>query len=210
MSEGVKIEVFTLGEIILKFALPKTFIDQINNVFDEKELTAIDWSDNLAGKIKKERLVNHLLDDNIKGTFQVCFEEYMSKSGSTLKQTHQLALDNAWINDMYKGEYNPAHFHASKSSLVGLSSVLFLKTPDTYGKEIINPKNPSNGHLEFIGGSQHQLAVSQIRLSPKVGDFFIFPYTLVHGVYPFYDTDQVRRTLSYNCDILPKVTVKAK
>ena len=27
MSEGVKIEVFTLGEIILKFALPKTFID---------------------------------------------------------------------------------------------------------------------------------------------------------------------------------------
>ena len=210
MSEGVKIEVFTLGEIILKFALPKTFIDQINNVFDEKELTTVDWSDNLAGKIKKERLVNHLLDDNIKGTFQLCFEEYMSKSGSTLKQTHQLALDNAWINDMYKGEYNPAHFHASKNSLVGLSSVLFLKTPDTYGKEIINPKNPSNGHLEFIGGSQHQLAVSQIRLSPKVGDFFIFPYTLVHGVYPFYDTDQVRRTLSYNCDILPKVTVKAK
>ena len=55
MSEGVKIEVFTLGEIILKFALPKTFIDQINNVFDEKELTAIDWSNNLAGKIKKEK-----------------------------------------------------------------------------------------------------------------------------------------------------------
>ena len=47
MSEGVKIEVFTLGEIILKFALPKTFIDQINNVFDEKELTTVeqlqDW-----------------------------------------------------------------------------------------------------------------------------------------------------------------------
>jgi hypothetical protein len=134
----------------------------------------------------------------------------MRKCGTTLVQTHQLVLDNAWINDMFAGEYNPCHFHASKNSLVGLSSVLFLKTPDTYGKEIINPKNPSNGHLEFIGGSQHQLAVSQIRLSPKVGDFFIFPYTLVHGVYPFYDTDQVRRTLSYNCDILPKVTVKAK
>ena len=50
--------------------------------------------------------------------------------------------------------------------------------------------------------------MSQIRLSPKVGDFFVFPYTLVHGVYPFYGTDQVRRTLSYNCDILPKVLVK--
>ncbi len=109
---------------------------------------------------------------------------------------------------MYAGEYNPAHFHASKNSLVGLSSVLFLKVPDTYGEEIVNHDSPANGHLEFIGGQQHSLAISQIRISPKVGDFFVFPYTLVHGVYPFYDTDQVRRTLSYNCDILPKVLVK--
>ena len=183
-------------------------MNDINNVFEEKEATTVDWSTQLAGKIKKEKLVNHLLDDNTKGAFQMCFQEYMRRCGSVLVQTHQLALDNAWINDMYAGEYNPCHFHASKNSLVGLSSVLFLKVPDTYGKEIINPKNPSNGHLEFIGGAQHSLSMSQIRTSPKVGDFFVFPYTLVHGVYPFYDTDQVRRTLSYNCDILPKVMVK--
>ena len=142
--------------------------------------------------------------------FQSCFQEYMRRCGTTLVQTHQLVLDNAWINDMFAGEYNPCHFHASKNSLVGLSSVLFLKTPDTYGEEIINPKTPSNGHLEFIGGQQHSLAISQLRLSPKVGDFFIFPYTLVHTVYPFSGTDQVRRTLSYNCDILPKILVKPK
>ena len=140
----------------------------------------------------------------------MCFQEYLQRSGSVLSKTHQLVLDNAWINDMYANEYNPCHFHASKNSLVGLSSVLFLKTPDSYGKEIVNHDSPANGHLEFIGGAQHSLSMSQIRLSPKVGDFFIFPYTLVHGVYPFYDTDQVRRTLSYNCDILPKVMVKTK
>ena len=201
---------FVLGEIVVKFEMPQKFIDDINNVFEEKEVTTVDWSTQLAGKIKKEKLVNHLLDDNMKGTFQMCFQEYMRKCGTALVQTHQLVLDNAWINDMYATEYNPCHFHASKNSLVGLSSVLFLKVPDTYGKEIVNPKDPSNGHLEFIGGAQHALSMSQIRTSPKVGDFFIFPYTLVHGVYPFYDTDQVRRTLSYNCDILPKVMVKTK
>ena len=207
-GEQVRVEQLTLGEIILRFKMPDNFIDSINKVFEEKEITTVDWSTQLAGKIKSEKLVNHLLDDNIKGTFQMCFQEYMKRCGTTLVQTHQLALDNAWINDMYAGEYNPCHFHASKNSLVGLSSVLFLKTPDTYGEEIINPKDPSNGHLEFIGGAQHSLSMSQIRTSPKVGDFFVFPYTLVHGVYPFYDTDQVRRTLSYNCDILPKVMVK--
>ena len=208
MSNEITATQFVLGEIVVKFEMPKKFIDDINNVFEEKEATTVDWSTQLAGKIKKEKLVNHLLDDNTKGAFQMCFQEYMRRCGSVLVQTHQLALDNAWINDMYAGEYNPCHFHASKNSLVGLSSVLFLKVPDTYGKEIINPKNPSNGHLEFIGGAQHSLSMSQIRTSPKVGDFFVFPYTLVHGVYPFYDTDQVRRTLSYNCDILPKVMVK--
>ena len=210
MSEDVKVQVHTLGEIIVKLEMPKTFIDEINNVFDEKEITTVDWSTQLAGKIKKEKLVNHLLDDNIKGTFQMCFKEYLKRSGLSLIQTHQPVLDNAWINDMFAGEYNPAHFHSSKNSFVGLSSVLFLKTPDTYGEEIINPKTPSNGHLEFIGGQQHSLAISQLRLSPKVGDFFIFPYTLVHTVYPFSGTDQMRRTLSYNCDILPKVMVKPK
>ena len=209
-GEQVRVEQLTLGEIILRFKMPKTFIDEINNVFDEKEKTTVDWSTQLAGKIKKEKLVNHLLDDNIKGTFQMCFKEYMKRAGLVLQQTHQPVLDNAWINDMFAGEYNPAHFHSSKNSLVGLSSVLFLKTPDTYGEEIINPKTPSNGHLEFIGGQQHSLAISQLRLSPKVGDFFIFPYTLVHTVYPFSGTDQVRRTLSYNCDIVPKVMVKPK
>ena len=37
MSEDVKVQVHTLGEIILKLEMPKTFIDEINNVFDEKE-----------------------------------------------------------------------------------------------------------------------------------------------------------------------------
>ena len=204
----VKVEPIFLGEIVVKFQMPKKFTDEINNAFEEKEITTVDWSTQLAGKIKKEKLVNHILDDNMKGTFQMCFQEYMKRCGTTLVQTHQLALDNAWINDMYAGEYNPAHFHASKNSLVGLSSVLFLKVPDTYGKEVVNHHEPANGHLEFIGGAQHPLSMSQHRVSPQVGDFFIFPYTLVHTVYPFTGTDQVRRTLSYNCDILPKVMVK--
>ena len=138
----------------------------------------------------------------------MCFQEYMKRSGSVLVNTHQLSLDNVWVNDMYAGEYNPAHFHSSKNSLVGLSSVLFLKVPDTYGEEYTNNHEPANGHLEFIGGNQHSLSMSQMRISPKVGDFFIFPYTLVHAVYPFRQTEQMRRTLSYNCDILPKVLVK--
>ena len=203
MSEDVKVQVHTLGEIIVKLEMPKTFIDEINNIFDEKEKTTVDWTTQLAGKIKKEKLVNNLLSDSLKGTFQMCFQEYMKLSGQlVLQQTHQPVLDNAWINDMFAGEYNPAHFHTSKNSLVGLSSVLFLKTPDTYGEEIINPNTPSNGHLEFIGGNADLLGKNSLKTNVEEGQFYIFPYSLMHGVYPFYDTDDKRRTLSYNCDLI--------
>ena len=37
MSEQVKTTVLTLGEIVVKLEMPQNFIDEINNVFDEKE-----------------------------------------------------------------------------------------------------------------------------------------------------------------------------
>ena len=95
MSEQVKTTVLTLGEIVVKFEMPQNFIDEINNVFDEKEQTTVDWSTQLAGKIKKEKLVNHLLDDNVKGTFQMCFAEYMKRSGSILVNTCLLYTSDA-------------------------------------------------------------------------------------------------------------------
>ena len=50
----VRVEPIFLGEIVVKFQMPKKFIDEINNVFEEKEITTVDWSTQLAGKIKKK------------------------------------------------------------------------------------------------------------------------------------------------------------
>ena len=69
MSNQIKASTHTLGEIVVKFEMPKQFIDDINNVFDEKEATTVDWTTQLAGKIKKEKLVNHLLSDDMKTIF---------------------------------------------------------------------------------------------------------------------------------------------
>jgi len=193
-----------LGESISKFELPEQFTNDINNLYDKSKDMLPDWNTELAGKIKKESLVNPILTDDMNKIFKMCFHQYMVSSGLFTLRTQKLKLDNAWINEMKAGEYNPAHFHSGKASLLGLSSVLFLKIPSTYGKEASNDDQPANGHLEFIGGNQHTLAISQYRLNPKVGDFFVFPYTLVHTVYPFNGTDEVRRTLSYNCDIIPQ------
>jgi hypothetical protein len=80
-----------------------------------------------------------------------------------------------------------------------------LKRPTNYGKEYANDKINTNGHLELGGGSQDVLSIAQIRVDAQVGDFYVFPYTVTHGVYPFNNTNQKRRTLSYNCDLLRPV-----
>ena len=109
---------------------------------------------------------------------------------------------------MRSNEYNPFHYHTSKMTDLGLSSVLMLKRPNTYGKEYSREDTPSNGRLEFTGGQQDPLSISQNRVDAKVGELYVFPYTLLHGVYPFNGTDEVRRTMSYNCNLYKPAAVQ--
>tara|TARA_Y100001951_G_C11215677_1_gene225649 strand:- start:138 stop:800 length:663 start_codon:yes stop_codon:yes gene_type:complete len=196
--QDVKITPMALGTFVVRFDLPMSLVDDINKVYDESVKKLPDWNDELVGKIKEEKLINDILTNEMKSTFLNCFKTYLE---ITKKPFWTGYLHNAWINEMKAGEYNPMHYHSSDMTDLGLSSVLMLKRPSTYGKEAVNPDNPSNGWLEFIGGDQSPLSIPQLRVDAQVGEFYVFPYNLVHGVYPFSGTDEVRRTMSYNCNL---------
>ena len=197
-SMGVTMVPVMLGSMIIKFTLPLPVIDEINKAYD-KAKNLQPWNTELAGKIEDEKLVTDILSDEAKGLFVGCFQQYLK---SIQKPWWGVSLTTAWINEMKANEYNPFHYHTSKKSDLGLSSVLMLKRPSTYGKEFSNPDDPSNGFLELTGGNQDPLGVSNYRVDAQVGDFYVFPYTMLHGVYPFNGTEEVRRTMSYNCDLI--------
>ena len=203
-EKKIDFDIFTLGTSVINFHLPMEFIDSINKVYDENSKNSKPFNDKLAGKIAEENAVDEILTDEMKGLFNFYFQQYLNilELGTRTGQLWKPVLSNAWINEMKSGEYNPIHFHTSPNSVVGLSSVLMLKRPDWYGVEAAREEFPSNGWLEFAGGDQAPLSASQIRVDAKVGDFYVFPYPLLHGVYPFNSTDEVRRTLSYNCDLI--------
>ena len=175
MSEGeVQITPFTLGTLVIKFQMPMQMVDEINNTYENaKDLPA--FNSELAGKIENEFKVTDVLSDNIKQFYVMCWREYTQR---IQKPWWHCVPDNAWINDMKANEYNPFHIHSSSRK-----------------------ENPSNGWLEFCGGQQDPLSISQLRVDAQIGDLYIFPYTLLHGVYPFNGTDEIRRTLSYNCNL---------
>jgi len=200
----ISMESFTLGTIICRFKVPLEVIDEINKDYDNaKDLPA--HNQNLAGKIAEEFKVTDILSEKTKSLFTMCFQTYLK---TVQKPWWHVSLENAWINDMKANEYNPFHYHTSKITDLGLSSVLMLKRPNTYGKEYSREDTPSNGRLEFTGGQQDPLSISQNRVDAKVGELYVFPYTLLHGVYPFNGTDEVRRTLSYNCNLYKPAAVQ--
>ena len=202
MAEKLDIdyEIFTLGTSVVKFNLPMEFIDSINKAYDENSKELEPHNDQLAGKIAEENAVDEILTDEMKDKFSWCFQQYLKILAYQV--AYLPVLSKAWINEMKSGEYNPIHFHTSPKTVVGLSSVLMLKRPNWYGVEASKEEVPANGWLEFSGGDQAPLSQSQIRVDAQVGEFYVFPYTLLHSVYPFNSTDEVRRTLAYNCDLI--------
>ena len=203
-------EVNILGQAIVKYNTPQHIIDEINKIFDEREIRELPATNKfLAGKIKREfTLYHNEMNDASKNFnnvstqsldwFQNQFQDYL---GVVEKKAVTIRLSSIWVNEMYANEYNPIHTHSSKFSKIGLSSVMILKLPSNYGEEYSRPDNPLNGQLQFVGSSGGQFAFTDFRPEAKVGDFYVFPYDMRHTVYPFNTTKEHRRTLAANVDV---------
>ena len=82
----------------------------------------------------------------------------------------------------------------------GLSSVMILKLPQSFGVEYSSPGAPQNGRLQILGSVSGQFA--NVDYQPEIAerDFYIFPYDMRHCVYPF-NGPGYRRTLAANMDV---------
>lgn len=187
------------GQIAFKFQVSKGLVDRINakcETLDDKT----NAQNYLVGKVKNEyRFTDYIseVDTDLEinnSIFHVV--DYSPQDFSY--EIVEVGVHSAWINDQYEHEYQGVHRHSGKEDL-GFSSILYLKVPD-FGKEITNTGNPLNGRTELIGNCGGILSNQTYLITPKVGDFYIFPYDMLHSVYPFTGNG-MRRSLVINVDI---------
>jgi hypothetical protein len=116
----------------------------------------------------------------------------------TEKKITKFELIESWIVRQFKNEYNPVHWHSGHLSGAG-----FLKIPSSFGNFLQKKDSMEypGGSLELIHGSKAFLSNAKYRITPKVGDFYFFPNYLMHTVYPFKDSDDERRSISFNAKI---------
>ena len=162
----------------------------------------------MVGKIEKEHSLffngedspkmtkhNHL-PDNVMHWFESKFKHYLDWNKT---KEYNLHFNSVWVNTMFQHEYNPVHVHRG-SLFTGLSSVMILKLPESYGVEYSAADAPQNGRLQILGSTNGHFANVDYQPNIKERDFYIFPYDMRHCVYPF-NGPGYRRTLAANMDV---------
>ncbi len=197
-----------LGQSVLKYQVPYDIYISINHIYESKFKELKPANKQLVGKIKNEHSLfyngndqnemkeHNLLSLNILKWFESCYKHYLE--WNKIKDYH-IHLNSIWVNEMKEHEYNPVHVHQG-TLFSGLSSVMILKLPQSFGVEYSSSKNPQNGKLQMYGSSSGQFANIDYQPNVKERDFYVFPYDMRHSVYPF-NGPGVRRTLAANCDV---------
>ena len=205
----MKFQHVNLGQTVLKYLVPYYIFTSINLIYEKEFNNLPSANKTLIGKIQKESSLyyngmdsdlmqkHNFLTHDIIQWFKNIYKHYLEFNYII---EPKLNLQSIWINEMKKHEYNPMHVHRG-DIFTGLSSVMILDLPDTYGVEYSAEDKPQNGALAIVGSSSGQFAKTDYTPAIALGDFFVFPYDMRHCVYPFNGTNQTRRTLAANCDV---------
>jgi len=163
---------------------------------------------NLAGNLSSSLVLNDT--DNcffvntcipIIGKYREIFEKSTAfNSQSISKNDLPYGLDNFWVNFQKQHEFNPMHNHSGVYSFV-----VFMKIPTVWKEQCEIPfvkesNSPKASAFEFVYTdimgtiSQYTYCLN----SSFEGIMLFFPAEMMHQVYPFYNCEEERITISGN------------
>ena len=117
-----------------------------------------------------------------------------------VNQKHPYYLKSLWVNYQKQGEFNPIHSHSGVYSFV-----VWMKIPTKHDEQNKNPISLKANtkvistfqfaYLDIIGNRK----TYNYQMNPEVeGTLVFFPSALDHQVYPFYNCDEDRISISGN------------
>jgi uncharacterized protein (TIGR02466 family) len=190
------------GPSIVKVTIPDQIITEMNKFVDdlsknEEKMSSLDHGRHLAGNVTQEFRLDVDFMKKIK------WAEFLGKSCQKwLLEGHNISIKQfdiiaSWVVKQFKNDYNPIHYHSGQ-----ISGVVYLKVPENMGQTAQKSKTVNyNGKLVLIDGSKKFVCTPTYVITPEVGDFYLFPSYMMHTVYPFSDTSEERRSVSFNAKI---------
>jgi len=209
-KEKIECNEIYLGQMIIRYDVPSDIFNEINQTYQKliSKNKIPNWEVHLIGKVKNEHSLywgsadetqhkrHNFLSPQVLDFFKARVSHFVARSKIKMSKCN---INSIWVNEMKAGEYNPVHIH-SGDQLFGLSSVMILKLPKSFGKEYARSDRPTNGMLQLLGSASGQFCTTEYNPKLREGDFYLFPYDMRHCVYPFRGKG-TRRTLGANFDI---------
>ena len=194
---------------LLRCKLSDDIVKYLWNCIDDAVKDNKSAKGHLAGNIsdslylidKDNYFFNNILKDISKSYIQQygSFATTFRNNGSNFK-VEDLVMREFWVNSSRQNEFNPTHNHGGV-----LSFVIWMKIPtefqDQYDIPFVEESNtPMASDFQFlytdIGG---QIQGHRIQMGSHMEGFIcLFPATTIHQVFPFYNCEDDRISISGN------------
>jgi hypothetical protein len=205
-DERVDWEEFYLPNIpIFKSKLPPKIITRLWRYIEKSE---VEFNHELAGNISKSVKLDDEENFLLKNVLNIPIRELCNYKKTnfpwyktpTSGKHEKLILTSLWVNFQNKYEFNPLHSHSGL-----ISFVIWLKIPTNWREQHALPfvkhsQAPAASDFCFtytnVLGQLQDLPILMDKSSEN--HMIVFPAALRHQVYPFFDCDETRISISGN------------
>ena len=191
--------------------LPKDIVDNLWKLIEESKKQPDDMKPELAGNISSSiRLDSNspLIEDfvtNVIGSFiQQNIDSFGPPWRVTMKEGQGWNLESLWVNFQRKHEFNPPHDHSGVYSFV-----IWMQIPTSYAEQKKLPicaNSNADSHISNFAFSYTntlgKVATFAYDMEKSAEGYIVmFPSQLLHQVFPFYENDGERISISGNVTI---------
>ena len=197
----------TIGWLETDLPLPKTAMMRLQSYIETAKKNPVSYNPELAGNISKSLELKD--KDNwffqsilipLIGEYTKSYPEDAHTNINILTDSAPYCLEKFWVNFQKENEFNPIHNHGGIWSFV-----IWVKIPTDWREQhalpiSANSNTPKASDFEFVFMSMLGY-ISNYNYSldkTSEGGMVFFPAKLMHTVYPFYNCDKERISISGN------------
>jgi hypothetical protein len=190
----------------LETILPKSAMMKLESYIETAKKNPVNYNAKLVGNISKSLTIED--KDNwffqsvlvpLIDKFIECFPKY-TEGISVLTKDAPFCLDTFWVNFQKEHEFNPSHNHTGIWSFV-----IWVKIPTDWREQHALPISGNSnmpcasdfafGYTSMLGDIQQE---GYFLDKESAGHMLFFPAKLNHTVYPFYNCNKERISISGN------------
>jgi len=196
---------------VVRGHLPEDVVKDIWKLIEEGKKKPEDMKSDLAGNISSSLRLDtssSLLDDFKENVLPAFIDTTIKSYGApwrvTMKEGQGWRLESFWVNFQKKHEFNPPHDHHGVYSFV-----IWMQIPTSYAEQKKLPicaESNADSHISnfafFYTDTLGKIKTLAYNMEKEAeGCMVMFPSQLLHEVFPFFENDGERISISGNVDI---------